>query len=576
MFFKDYAIQNVVARGLFRSGLEQTPEFFQTKQSAFPIKRSVLGILILLTAVIFGFSAYFADKGNLNLRILFFAIGPILGFIFYTSLILFFYYDHIKDDEAIVDILAFGFVGGLISIIFAISINSSAALALITTFDLFFDLSDDDIIQTVLIIMFGVIGAFTEEIAKSFPIFFASRGLYTYWGKRERRFLSSMQSIFVMGFIIGGLFSFLEAYWYIFNLSYLFFLDDPEIWNVAFGQIMIRTLSPLHIATTGIMAYGIGISLYNKSGRDLGFRDYFPYYISILIATALHGLWNGTLVYASFNDISMIEIFHTEIPTLLILYMVICVTLILYFVYFLWDKTFLTCEYCKERHAPPFTMLAHIGNQQLQLRVGRVIKSGGMVCKTCKKPTVENGVCSNCHSSIVYICGYCKSVIPINSVQCWNCKYELTPPYEEFFSYRESSTSIVAVGFFQLFASIFIISPILYLVYGINRGVDDFILVRLFFVLLLGLAFLISANWMGSSMKKSLGIGVARIFLAILLIQLGFILITIGNVIATFTIGRLVYINFILYYLEAFGCMVYSFYLLANYQPVIHGGSQDE
>jgi len=535
-------------------------------RTSISVKTKMQAILIVLV-FLFVLIAYFGYSGIFTFRLMFIFIGPMISAIFFITFILYFTYDDIKTDNSFKEILSFSIVGGVVSIITALTLNTRSFLTTIIVLQSVFSIKNEGIIALISI---GLIGPIIEEFSKTIHIYILSTGVYTSWGKKETRILNNKGTILMISMLAGVIFTLLETYWYIFNLGYIYDVSNTNIWNLLAGQVIIRSIFPIHIATTAMMGYGLLLTLYNKPSINVTYKDYSLYTMGIILAITLHGLWNGLLILSEMFEFKTITISSYQIPIVNLFIGLIALGVVIIVPYYIKKLSPSVCEHCSLWHIPLSNIEDHnlrraytTSTFQLQA-VSKYLKK----CHNCKSE-VSKDICERCKAVLVHTCGNCKNYLPIYIDVCWNCNFAVNPPYNKFLEYRSGMLSNLAIGITRILTTLYIPISLSLLIMAVMGNTEDEILIRFFLLILLSSCYLITSIWLSNEKTRSMGISLSRIFLAIILFQFGLLLSIFG---ALFVNDIRFILVSLAYWIEAIVLFYIGMKSLVGYRPVIHGG----
>ncbi|OLS20889.1 MAG: hypothetical protein HeimC2_35430 [Candidatus Heimdallarchaeota archaeon LC_2] len=554
------------------------------KQSFFPFPKKILLILSILSASVLILLYYigsdkefnsFEEGSVIKARTIFFLIGPLLSFIFYMSLLMFLFYRETYRRTFKI-IFEYALIGGIVSILFALTLNSRAILleiVLAINYDLEFG----------IFVFSAIIAPTIEEIAKAVPVYYLSKGLLTRENSdREFRLLQSLKTSVLVGSITGAIFNVLETYWYVWNLGYLFDLDNEEIWEIVSAQVMIRSLNPLHLFTSAIIGVGVGLAVWNSNRKILLNQDYRNGIMAFLLAVFIHGLWNGSLVLAD-EDTDTMKLFGIELP----LFNVGLLIVTFVGIFLLWGfiSTFESelCTYCEEWHKPPYNEEDHYNIPKISIPISTKIlsafKSQKYQCLSCKS-TVIGGSCSSCNSMKVFNCGNCKATIPAHSSKCWKCQKSVEVPYGNILTFPDNSVSVLSKPMVYILAGFYVPGALAILIVisnsfsladeNISVEIDRYMIIFLF-LLFLGLTLIQISRWLNDDYRYAMGYSLSRTIFAMLIIQLAILFLSIGMLILFFARSDpSFYLSGVLFVVESLIIFRYATKVLLNFNPVFH------
>ncbi|MHA2170124.1 MAG: PrsW family glutamic-type intramembrane protease [Candidatus Kariarchaeaceae archaeon] len=556
-----------------------------------PISRQHLVIPLVLFFIIFSTSYIFGEyisptkdysnsilrflQENINVsRFIFVLMGPILSFGFYLSVATIIFYEELKRVEIRI-ILQYSIIASLISLLFAITLNSRAiliALLVAVGFD-----------ERIGIFFFAaIIPPIVEETAKALPIYYLARSYATQPGvTKERKLIQNMSIPVYVGTITGAMFNLLETYWYTWNLGYIFQIKDQENWHSISFQIILRSLNPLHVLNACLSGFGIGIMLWrvtSKTVRLSDFRHAFPYFFAGMF---LHGLWNGSAVLSP--ESSYIRFFGDQLP----LFNLGLIFVSLLGLSLLWARTLqfssTKCSICDEWHEPPYTSDVHI--MKASYRSSSIFKlyqvllrrSKRKHCMECKLVYVgQQCTCTSTHS---FICKNCYSPIPVYQDRCWKCKIEISPVYTKVLDFSEDNITRGSKAFILVLVGFYLPTALSYLILltnDISAGDQvsaDFEAIRFLFLLILGFALLIITKWSIGDKNQAMGISLSRMVTGMVIFQFSIIFLFVGLsfwIISSLLITPLLILTGFLFIIEGIIIAAVSLDIIFGFRAVFH------
>lgn len=511
----------------------------------------------------------------LRARTIFFLIGPLLSFTFYMSLLLFLFYRETYRRTFKV-IFEYSLIGGVVSILFALTLNSRAILIALV---LEIGYGDD----FGFFVFLAIIGPMIEEIAKAVPVYYISKGLLTRENSdKEYRLLQNLRTPVLVGSITGAIFNLLETYWYVWNLGYLFELDSKENWEIVSSQVMIRALNPLHLFTSAIVGMGIGLTVWNSNRKILLTQDYKTGVQAFLLAIFIHGLWNGSLVLAD-DDTRTANLFGIEIPIFNVFLLIITLIGILFLWTYVSNFESVHCSYCEEWHRPPYNEVDHYSIPKLSIpitnQILNSIKPQKYQCASCKS-IIIGGSCSRCNSMKVFNCGNCYATIPAHSSKCWKCQKSVEVPFGSILNFPDKSASTLSKPLVYILAGFYVPSALTMLIILSNLlsaseedvSVEiDRIMIIFLFLLFLGLTLVQISRWLNDDYRYAMGYSLSRTIFAMLIIQLAILFLTAGLVMILLArVDANFYLSAALFLVQGLLIFRYAISVLLNFNPVFH------
>ena len=554
------------------------PELNSTSYFPFPkiyfLYTAIISTVLLITLILGGSNYIFSSTNYANdMRLITFVIGPILTFITLFSVLNFLFIEESYRPTFRI-ILEFSIIGGLISILMALTLNTRAFLIEIA----------------VALTVNQDVGAFIgpaifapliEELAKCLPIYFLSRGLMTRPNEdKEYRVFQNIKTPVYVGAITGMMFNCLETFWYIWNTGYLFDVSNNEAWRSILLQIVLRSTNLLHIFNACVIGVGIGFSLYHSPNKVLRGREYSYAIYGYLMAFGMHALWNGSLVLQT-DSTPSIDIFGESLPIV----NVILVLITFFGLFSLWiylrNYSAGLCTYCGEWHVPPYDEEIHYQFTGITPGLYSRIKNSLFrkrtlyTCPTCRN-VIGSSRCSNCQNSTSFNCSHCSSPIPAHATACWNCGLKCEPPFVDITLFPETDSSIIVKPVIYILAGFYLPASIAILII-ISRSisdtsnqiikVNDQIMVIYLFLFLIGLAFLRIVRWLNNPFSYSMGHSLARTIFSMLIFQFAMLFIALGIIFVAIS-GLL--LSGLLFLLESIIILHYGISILFGFSPLFH------
>jgi hypothetical protein len=234
--------------------------------------------------------------------------------------------------------------------------------------------------------------------------------------------------------------------------------------------LLFRTLTPLHVLTTFLIALGIGtlkIKLAERQNVKTSLLIGSSYF---LLGWGLHSFWNIINVfYQVFRPEAELELY-----TVLAFYGMVCVLLLFLGVFIIFRTIPHLCLNCGlEEHRPhshindlieiprdrkeifPFNLLTHISPEKLKKHIS---------CPFCLNPLIL-GTCSTCGASSFVTCPHCSGFISETTSLCPHCNKKIRPLIELQISALTKPETII-LGITSLASIAFLLAPISVLIFG--------------------------------------------------------------------------------------------------------------
>ncbi len=563
--------------------------FRETKRGYFPFGKKSLSIFLIIAIPIdivmyivatFGYSIIDSTSNEQLIEILtplitpsrfvLVLLGPLITFLIYYAIILIFFYEE-SEKSGFNHVFEYTIAGGILSLLLAITLNSRAFLVFVVSFS---TLNLDP--RLIMFTIYAVIGPFIEEVAKALPIFFMARGLATIKGTdKTTRILSSGKLPVFVGLTTGALFNLLETYWYIFNVGYIFDLGErSQGWDIVALQILIRALNPIHLLAAGISGYGISLVLWKERSNNLNFDELKYAFSSLGLAIFIHGLWNGYLTYAEFEEVAVIIVLGSEIPVFNVIFMFVSLIVLGLLIFRVSRFTDETCTYCLNWHSPPYDKEFH--NSQFYPKISLWNRFLGAVwnkktiytCLSCKSPVVDNK-CTGCNAAMVYACSNCNAPIPVYSKSCWKCNQDLVPVFDSVLNYRKDWVEDISTGFLLIFTAFYVpmtFAMVIYLSKNSSSIQVDANGIVIVYLSIFSILYLLAIKWIKTENRRAMGTSLSRTIFAMVILQLSLLLLLFA--IITMVTGLV--LSGILFLLESFILMIWAKNVVFGFQPLFH------
>lgn len=285
----------------------------------------------------------------------------------------------------------------------------------------------------------GVILPANEEIMKIIPIIVLAQAPIVLFNPERsdpssefelKVSIKTLRQFGFYGIVSGTVFTFLELFLYQWSLTGG--SDSPE---TVFFQLLFRTLTPLHILTTFIVALGIGsLKIRLAEGESvrtslLASTGYF------LLGWGLHFSWNTiNVIYGVFRSEAELELY-----TVLAFFGVCCVLLLFFGILIIFQRIPRICPNCGleergfhphnneliaipkgKKNIFPFRIFTHFGIEKLKKHIS---------CPFCHNPLIL-GTCSTCGASSFVTCPHCSGFISETTSLCPHCSKKIKPLIE--------------------------------------------------------------------------------------------------------------------------------------------------
>ncbi|UCG04284.1 MAG: zinc ribbon domain-containing protein [Candidatus Heimdallarchaeota archaeon] len=283
----------------------------------------------------------------------------------------------------------------------------------------------------------GIILPLNEEIMKIIPIIVVAQSPIVLFNPEKsdpssdfeiRQSIKTLRQFGFYGIVSGTIFTFLELFLY----QWLLTGGSDSAAEAVFLQLLFRTLTPLHVLTTFLMALGIGslkIQLAehnNVKSTVLASTGYF------LLGWGFHSFWNTiNVVYEAFRPEAEIELY-----TILAFYGVFCVLLLFSGIIIIFRRIPRICPTCgleghdfhshknllkkipgMKKEIFPFNKFTHISVEKLKKNIS---------CPFCHNPLIL-GTCSTCGASSFVTCPHCNGFISETTSLCPHCNKKIRP-----------------------------------------------------------------------------------------------------------------------------------------------------
>ncbi len=495
-------------------------------------------------------------------KFLFIALFPIFAFFLVNLGAIAIATEELKDDQLITRVYLFLFVSGILSTLFALTLNTTTS-SIVLVFSLFLNKSEENL-KVILLIFFAVVAPLVEEMAKGVPLFILARSMRKEWGENERRLFKTSKLILISAILVGSIFTFLETYLYVFNSVDLSSQSLQEGFGDAFAQIMIRWTFPLHIATTILMGWGVYNTNMSSRNKVPMPKEFLPMGLTFFGAVALHGAWNGSLVMARFTDTLTLPVYGLDFPITTFGVGIVVIAIIAGSGYIFWRMEDRVCPVCQNVHSEPFDLDSHYDiefavpgrfNFQIQpkksmakeflaeirrnmkrkkrpeiqarrqyvleKKYDKALEIIAPQCIICNASLPPSGICNSCRATPLFACTNCNFPVPVYSQYCWKCKKEITPPYSTVLSALPSFLDMLSMGIMILFVVNFIVITIYMSFALLSLGFTTALITRLFLYIMIAVSMVIVVQWYLSRDKRGLAVAYNRILFALVTVDTG-------------------------------------------------------
>ncbi|MHA2306502.1 MAG: PrsW family glutamic-type intramembrane protease, partial [Candidatus Hodarchaeales archaeon] len=397
--------------------------------------------------------------------------------------------------------------GSVLVVFGALLLNTRLMFVLVNAiFNLFnLDSSSDDISAFIVNeLLFGIVGPANEEIMKIIPIIVILQASIVFFNPEREDFMEferkssiiSQRQFGLYGIISGAIFTFLELFLY--QWQTIGSGGDNE---AIFLQILLRTLAPLHIWATFLIALGIG-SFKGRLAEDQDVK--IAFFVGLgyfIVGWGFHAFWNTLNVY-----------FAVFLPgEEIILYFIlgslgILINVLLFFgIIILFKNEPLICSYCGYQEKGEHFHFKRISNDFIQkesrlgnlrsilkffshLRKKTLTKKLG--CPFCQTPMIL-GTCSKCGARTFVACPHCNGFISESTSICPHCDKKI----KSLIDIRTNTLSLaetIIIGVTALTSIAFLLAPLSIILFGQLNGFGDLIIPILLFYFIMSLIAIIN------------------------------------------------------------------------------------
>ncbi|MHA1977177.1 MAG: PrsW family glutamic-type intramembrane protease [Candidatus Hodarchaeales archaeon] len=394
--------------------------------------------------------------------------------------------------------------GSTVIVLGALMLNTRILFLLLGGILNLFKIQNNEILNQFLIleVTTGLVLPLNEELIKIIPILVISHASILSLspedenlrldGIQPKQTIISRRQFILYGIISGTIFTFLELFLY--QWESIEASVDP--FSDVFMQITLRTLAPLHILTTVIVALGVYSLKSQVTGLKLRRITRLSSLKFFLLGWGLHALWNSLNVY-----------FVVYLPEMQdILYMIligfgliinISLLLIIRRIFRVTPSFCSICGFEGQRHNHQEKIIT----SQLPipsrlpvfppLRVGRKRLVSMYTCPYCYNNIRTEGTCAHCGSRIYQTCPNCNSFISETTTVCQTCNKQIVSLDEiNFTSLSLVETWIIGLSIITSLA--FTLTP-LSILFWLRQEIYLFPITIYLFYFLMGLIIIISA-----------------------------------------------------------------------------------
>ncbi|MFX0086980.1 MAG: PrsW family glutamic-type intramembrane protease [Candidatus Hodarchaeota archaeon] len=397
--------------------------------------------------------------------------------------------------------------GSILVVFGALLLNKRLIFVILTAITSLFNMNAEiDQIGTFVVneLMIGIIGPANEELMKIIPIIVITNVSIVFFNPEVDDFkefntkssIMSVRQLGLYGIISGTIFTFLELFLYQWQLT-----GSGSGNQEIFLQISLRTLAPIHVWTTFLMALGIASFKGRLAEHQTIKTAFFSCLGYFIIGWGFHAFWNSLNVY--FN------IFLPQEETILLLIVStlgVLVNILLFFgIIFIFKTTPSLCSHCgyqekgihfhhiakepqsdikqsRYEHVRSFVnLISHLRRNQLKKTLG---------CPFCFNPLIL-GTCSTCGARTFVICPQCNGFISETTRKCPHCNKKINP----LTKLRNNVLSLpdtIILGVTSLSSIAFLLAPITILLFGEPDGYGGVIIPILVFYFIMSITTLLN------------------------------------------------------------------------------------
>lgn len=573
------------ANGIQLVQLDTLPEF-STQYQVTKLSREYFLVISLVSLALVAISGIEGIQKNIFAQTFFSYTAPLLFFTFIMSGVYYLFYDRLNYSKHMNGIIAIAGIGGILSTLFALTINSRAVLLILVSYA---SLSLQNLnIYTLYMLMYAVAPPFIEEFAKLLPIFILSRTTYTDPEDGERRMLSSLHEYIFTGIFVGAIFTTLETYFYAIRGYNLVTDTVNDNFIYIFTQVLLRFTIPVHIITTTLMAFGLSLIAFNKVKRSISYSDYGLMLLFYFAAVGIHAMWNGFLVHSAFYKPfgGFFTIFDQDLPRVIVIFHGILALLLIFYIFHIRNALMEHCTYCHEWHKKPYELEDHISPVKMssdiltKVKTKLLRKNNVTKCVNCGAPRDDSAYCKVCGSFDVLTCGNCNSVVSLYATECWNCKFTLNNQHLNLLHTDPTFGDVIAVGTSRVLASFYVPISLSGLLYLVLKAANIVYVVQSVFLLLMGSSILVVYKWSFSQKKAGISIALSRIVAGIFFLDLLLLATMLISAVFALLLTIAYSINTLLLFLFAVIVSLVLLLLVLKFiidsKPLIHGGNSNE
>ncbi len=371
--------------------------------------------------------------------------------------------------------------GSILVVFGALLLNTRLIFLILTAITSFFNMNTEiNQIGSFVVneLMLGIIGPANEELMKIIPIIVIANTSIVFFNPEVDDFkefntkssIMSVRQFGLYGIISGTIFTFLELFLYQWQI-----IGSGGSNQEIFTQISLRTLAPIHVWATFLIALGIASFKGRLAELQTIKTAFFSCMGYFIIGWGFHAFWNSLNVY--FN----IFLPQEEI----ILFFMLCtlgviVNILLFFgIMFIFKTTPSLCPHCgyqekgihyhhttkepqHDFYQSRYENVRSFVNLFSHLRRNQLKKSLG--CPFCYNPLIL-GTCSTCGARTFVICPQCNGFISETTTKCPHCNKKINPLVKlrnNVLSWPET----IILGVTSLSSIAFLLAPITILLFG--------------------------------------------------------------------------------------------------------------
>ncbi|MFX0122635.1 MAG: PrsW family glutamic-type intramembrane protease [Candidatus Hodarchaeota archaeon] len=365
--------------------------------------------------------------------------------------------------------------GSVLVVLGALLLNQRLLFVILDTLSGLFVIEINPINEFIINeLIVGIILPANEEIMKIIPIIVVAQAPIALFDPESsepsseyelKHSIKTLRQFGFYGVLSGTVFTFLELFLYQWLLSGG---SDPT--EAVFFQLLLRTLTPLHVLTTFLFALGIGsikIRLAEQKSVRTSLFSNFGYF---LLGWGFHSIWNTiNVIYGVFWPEAELELYIG-----LGFYGIFCILLLFFGILIIFRKKPKICPNCeleergshphkidlRETHKEkkeifPLKIFTHISEEKLRRQIS---------CPFCHNPLIL-GTCSTCGASSFVTCPHCSGFISETTSLCPHCTKKIRPLIQ-LQATALSRPETFILGITSLASIAFLLAPISILIFG--------------------------------------------------------------------------------------------------------------